>query len=212
MKPFVSVIIPTYNSAQFICDAVDSVLAQTYKNVEIIVVDDGSTDRTANFLKNYPNHLIYRYQANQGVSSARNLGVRMARGQRVAFLDSDDLWLPKKLETQVRFFSRNPEAVICQTEEIWIRNGRRVNPQNKHRKFPETSSSFLLLCLVSLGVMIEDLFNQRAVLMNHRPANYDLCRISSHSYLFIDLHGSQTGGHRISFRPPALDRYRIQAC
>ncbi len=127
----------------------------------MIVVDDGSTDGTAQVLKKYPNHLIYQYQANQGVSSARNLGLQMARGKWVAFLDSDDLWLPKKLETQVRFFSQNPEAVICQTEEIWIRNGRRVNPQKKHRKFSgDIFAPSLLLCLVSpSAVMIQrDLF------------------------------------------------------
>jgi glycosyltransferase involved in cell wall biosynthesis len=219
--PAISVVIPTYNRADFLLEAVESVYQQTFRDFELIVVDDGSTDGTANFLKNYPNHLIYRYQANQGVSSARNLGVRMARGQWVAFLDSDDLWLPKKLETQARFFSQNPEAVICQTEEIWIRNGRRVNPQKKHRKFSgDIFGPSLLLCLVSpSAVMIErDLFNQEGGFDESLPAceDYDLwLRISSRCPIhLIDLPlVVKRGGHpdQLSRATPALDRYRIQA-
>ena len=219
--PLISVIIPTYNRAAFLPQAVESVYQQTFQDFELIVIDDGSTDGTAQVLKKYQNHLIYRYQANQGVSSARNLGLRMARGKWVAFLDSDDLWLPKKLETQVRFFSQNPEAVICQTEEIWVRNGRRVNPQKKHRKFSgDIFAPSLLLCLVSpSAVMIQrDLFNQEDGFDETLPAceDYDLwLRISSRFPIYlIDLPlVVKRGGHpdQLSRATPALDRYRIQA-
>ncbi len=219
--PLISVIIPTYNRAAFVLEAVESVYRQTFQDFELIVVDDGSTDGTSKVLKNYQNHLIYRYQANQGVSSARNLGLQMARGKWVAFLDSDDLWLPKKLETQIRFFSQNPEAVICQTEEIWIRNGRRVNPQKKHRKFSgDIFAPSLLLCIVSpSAVMIQrDLFNQEDGFDETLPAceDYDLwLRISSRFPVYlIDLPlVVKRGGHpdQLSRATPSLDRYRIQA-
>lgn len=97
----VSVIIPTYNRAHCITDAVESVLNQTYKNYEIIVVDDGSTDGTQNLLNLYLSKIKYIYQKNSGVSSARNKGIREAKGEYIAFLDSDDYWEPYKLELQV---------------------------------------------------------------------------------------------------------------
>lgn len=219
--PMVSVIIPTYNRAVFLLEAVESVYQQTFQDFELIVVDDGSTDETAKALKRYEDRLLYRHQDNQGVSAARNLGLQMARGKWVAFLDSDDLWLPEKLETQTGFFSQNPEAVICQTEEIWIRNGRRVNPQKKHRKFSgNIFAPSLLLCLVSpSAVMIQrDLFDQVGYFDETLPAceDYDLwLRISSqfHVYLIDQPLTIKRGGHadQLSRTIPALDRFRIQA-
>ncbi len=103
----VSVIIPTYNSAAYIAEAVESVLAQTYPNIEIIVVDDGSTDDTATVIAPYRSSVIYINQANRGVSAARNIGMRQARGQLIAFLDADDIWMPGKLERQVKFLARH---------------------------------------------------------------------------------------------------------
>jgi glycosyltransferase involved in cell wall biosynthesis len=98
----VSVIIPTYNRCEYVTRAIDSVLAQTYKNYEIIVVDDGSTDDTAKVLeKRYKGKISYIYQKNQGPSAARNKGLRAALYDLVAFLDSDDFWLPRKLEYQI---------------------------------------------------------------------------------------------------------------
>jgi glycosyltransferase involved in cell wall biosynthesis len=97
----VSVVIPTYNRAKFVTEAIDSVCAQTYRNFEVIVVDDGSTDDTHDVLRRYGDRIRYVYQRNAGCSSARNTGVREARGQWVAFLDSDDTWLPDKLAVQM---------------------------------------------------------------------------------------------------------------
>jgi len=107
MNPIVSVIIPTYNTAQYICESIDSVLSQSYKDYEIIVVDDGSTDNTKEFLKPYMGQIRYIFQENRGRAGARNTGIRTARGKYIAFLDSDDLWTPGKLEKQVEIMQGN---------------------------------------------------------------------------------------------------------
>jgi len=113
--PKVSVIIPTYNCAQYICDAVDSVLAQTYRDFELIVVDDGSTDNTRELLLGYGDQLQYIYQENKDITGARNTGIENSDGQYLAFLDADDMWLPNKLDRQVRLLDDAPEVglVYC---------------------------------------------------------------------------------------------------
>lgn len=100
----VSVIIPTYNYSSFIAAAVDSVLAQTFPAVEVIIVDDGSTDNTKDILSRYGDRIKYVFQENKGVSAARNAGVKNSTGNLIAFLDADDIWLPEKLEKQVECF------------------------------------------------------------------------------------------------------------
>ncbi|MGK7876190.1 MAG: glycosyltransferase family 2 protein [Xenococcaceae cyanobacterium] len=118
--PKVSVIIPTYNRSHFIKDAVDSVLAQTYQDFELIVVDDGSTDGTQEVLADYRERLKYIYQENQGRSVARNLGAKNAKGKYIAFLDSDDMWTPMKLERQLQVLETNPKIALvhCFTSGI----------------------------------------------------------------------------------------------
>jgi len=101
--PKVSVVIPTYNCAQYIAEAIESVLNQTYKDFEIIVIDDGSTDNTQEIIKPYLNKIKYIYQQNSGPSAARNRGIKEANGEYIAFLDADDIWLPQKLELQIKF-------------------------------------------------------------------------------------------------------------
>lgn len=108
----VSVVIPCYNSALYIDEAIRSVLAQTYQNVETIVVDDGSTDDTKAVLIPYLDRVTYIHQENRGVSAARNLGVHHAKGQLIAFLDADDIWMPNKLEKQVEFLQKRPEVSL----------------------------------------------------------------------------------------------------
>lgn len=103
----VSVIIPTYNRARYIREAVDSVLAQTYNNTEIIVVDDGSTDNTKEILNHYGSKIRYIYQKNSGPSASRNKGIKQSNGEVIAFLDSDDIWLPEKLELQVKLIQQS---------------------------------------------------------------------------------------------------------
>jgi glycosyltransferase involved in cell wall biosynthesis len=112
----VSVIIPTYNRAHLIGETVESALAQTYKHLEILVVDDGSTDNTQEILQPYKDHIRYFYQENRGVSAARNVGLRNAQGRYIAFLDSDDLWLHEKTERQLQFFADHPECGLIYTD------------------------------------------------------------------------------------------------
>lgn len=114
MNPLISVIIPTYNRARMIKRAVESVLAQSYKNFEIIVVDDGSTDGTKEALSEYINkgEIKYILQNNAGPGVARNNGIQKARGELVAFLDSDDEWMPDKLEKQVKVFQQKGDDII----------------------------------------------------------------------------------------------------
>ena len=114
----ISIIIPTYNSAQYICEAIESVLNQTYKDFEIIVVDDGSTDNTKEVIKPYLNKIKYIYQQNSGPSAARNRGIKEAKGEYIAFLDADDIWLPQKLELQIKFMEKEKEVGLIFSDMI----------------------------------------------------------------------------------------------
>ncbi len=116
--PLVSIIIPTYNMRQWIGEAIDSALAQTYPHCEIIVVDDGSTDGTGNWIQErYGDRVLYRWQPHRGVARARNHGLSLAHGDYIQFLDADDLLRPEKIAMQVHFLEQHPEyaVVYCQT-------------------------------------------------------------------------------------------------
>lgn len=148
--PLFSVIIPTHNRAWCLGRAIDSVLAQDFADFELIVVDDGSNDQTPALLMGYGDRLSVIRQDNRGVSAARNAGIRAASGELIAFLDSDDQWLASKLSVQAAFFQDNPEAMICQTQETWVRNGVRVNPGRRHlKRAGDIFTDSLALCLVS---------------------------------------------------------------
>lgn len=133
MNDLISVIIPTFNRSSVLVRAVHSVLNQTYKNFELIIVDDGSTDDTEKILAPFAD-VRYIKTKNAGVSSARNRGVDLARGKWLAFLDSDDEWLPQKLQAQMDFFSQHPHLSIVYNDEIWVRNNVRVNKKVRHQK------------------------------------------------------------------------------
>jgi glycosyltransferase involved in cell wall biosynthesis len=113
-RGLVSVILPTHNRERYLAAALDSALGQEYRPVEVIVVDDGSTDGTAQIVRSYAG-VRYLYQPNQGAAAARNVGVAVSRGEILAFLDSDDLWMPEKLRLQVRFLAGNPDIGYCLT-------------------------------------------------------------------------------------------------
>jgi glycosyltransferase involved in cell wall biosynthesis len=105
--PLVSVVTPTYNSGNFIAQAIQSVLEQTYQHHEVIVIDDGSTDETKDVLRGFNSYIKYLYQENRGPSAARNAGIRAARGKYICFLDADDLWVANKLEVQLAFMEHH---------------------------------------------------------------------------------------------------------
>ena len=216
----ISVIIPTFNRAWTLKRAVDSALAQDYPHREIIVVDDGSTDGTRDLLAGYRDKIRVLVQENKGVSAARNLGIQESRGSFIALLDSDDAWETNKLSCQAAFFQSKPGAMICQTEEIWIRNGKRVNPKKKHKK--PSGMIFepsLKLCLVSpSAVMIrKQLFGQKGMFNEGFPVceDYDLWLRISHDtpvYLIDTPLTVKTGGHGDQLSAAhSQDKYRIQS-
>jgi glycosyltransferase involved in cell wall biosynthesis len=136
-KPLISVIIPSYNSARFVLQAVQSALAQTYSPVEVIVVDDGSTDDTRERLVPWDGRIRYVYQSNGGLSKARNRGIKEARGDLIAFLDADDQWLPEKLDKQWERLRANPEAPLIHTDlyRLYEPVGERVYKYRDRERF-----------------------------------------------------------------------------
>ena len=217
----ISVIIPTHNRARLLARALRSVLDQTLKPREVIVVDDGSDDHTRELVsENYP-ECRYLSQSNRGVSSARNRGIAEATGEWLAFLDSDDEWLPGKLAAQRDALEQAPDRRICHTEEIWVRNGRRVNPMKKHAK--EGGRIFLHclpLCVISPSSVLihRSLFDEVGTFDETLPAceDYDLwLRICArHPVAFV--HQPQIvkyGGHadQLSRRHWGMDRFRVRA-
>ena len=221
MFPRVSVIIPTYNRWPMVGEAVESVLEQTCANIELIVVDDGSTDDTVARLGTYGTRLRVISQERKGVSAARNTGARAARGALLAFLDSDDLWCAGKLDRQTRFMELHPEIFISQTEEIWIRHGVRVNPRAIHRK-PAGDIFFpsLKLCLVSPSAVMlrRALFDASGGFDEALPVceDYDLWLRIAIDYqvaLIPEPLVIKRGGHadQLSHSLWGMDRYRVAA-
>jgi len=221
MLPLISVIIPTYNRKHCLGRALDSVLAQCYPCLEIIVVDDGSSDGSAAFVElHYPQVKLIQ-QAQAGVSAARNCGIAVAQGEWLAFLDSDDAWQPNKISTQMAALIQAGDYKICHTDEIWIRNGRRVNPMNKHQKQGGwVFIANLKLCLISPSsvVLHSSLMLQLGNFDESLPAceDYDLwLRVTAH-YPVLYLDEALTlkyGGHadQLSKRYWGMDRFRIRA-
>ncbi len=121
MKPFVSCIVPVFNGERYLAEALDSILAQTWRPLEVIVVDDGSTDGTAHIAAGYGAEVSYIHQANAGPAAARNRGLDAARGEFIAFLDADDLWHKEKLARQMARFEARPELDLCSAhmENFW---------------------------------------------------------------------------------------------
>lgn len=217
----VSVVIPTHDRAETVSRAVESVLEQTYAQSEVIVVDDGSTDDTRAALERFGDRIRSVYQPNRGVSAARNAGVAVSRGEWIAFLDSDDVWLPNKLATQVAFHESHPEIPISQTGEIWIRNGVRVNPCRHHAKpRGDIFCPSLERCLVSpSAVMMRRTLYEELGGFDEEMAvceDYDLwLRIGRcHSFGLIEEPLMvKYGGHddQLSRRYWGMDRFRVRS-
>ncbi len=120
--PSISCIVPVFNGERYLSEALDSIFAQVYRPLEVIVVNDGSTDGTARVLAGYKHRLLYLEQADKGPAASRNLGVSTARGEFVAFLDQDDLWHPQKLARQIARFEARPELDLCiaHVQMFWV--------------------------------------------------------------------------------------------
>ncbi len=129
----ISVVIPTYNRYELLKRALNSVYSQNYLPKEVIVIDDGSTDNTKKIIQDFPN-IIYIYQENKGVSSARNTGIKHSTCKWISFLDSDDEWCEDKLSLHVEFHKNNPNILMSYTDEKWIRDGVEVKIPKKFRK------------------------------------------------------------------------------
>ena len=137
-KPLVSVMMPTYNNAKYIKQAIESIYAQNYENIEIIVIDDGSTDDTKEIVKQYKD-IKYFYIEHKGISFARNVALEKSKGEYIAFLDSDDYWLPEKLNTQIQYFKENSdcEIVFTKYENFFEDEKLKTNKRAMHEKIME---------------------------------------------------------------------------
>ncbi|MCK4494462.1 MAG: glycosyltransferase family 2 protein [Methylococcales bacterium] len=215
-----SVIIPTFNRVDRLEHALNSVYNQTLLPDEVIVVDDGSSDHSAEMVSHKFPSVFLIQQPNQGVSIARNTAIKQASGEWLAFLDSDDQWLPNKLSEQITALE-NTDYKICHTEEIWIRNGVRVNQKHKHKKTGGwIFERCLPLCAMSPSSILihRDVFKTIGTFDPDFPAceDYELwLRITAnYPVLFIDTPQiKKYGGHddQLSQKYWGMDRFRIKA-
>ena len=218
----VSVIIPTLNRINTLQRAIDSVIAQSFKSIEIIVVDNGSSDGSVNMLKkNYPTvKLIHEHKS--GVSASRNKGIMYAKNTWIAFLDSDDAWDQKKLEKQINLLHNSHDKYrLIHTNEIWIRNGKKINQMKKHQKFGGyIFNECLALCCISPSSVLIDrsIFDDMGLFNENLPVceDYDMwLRIcSKEAVLFIDEKLTfKYGGHKdqLSKSYWGMDRFRVNS-
>ncbi len=224
----ISIIIPTYNRAPVLREAIHSVFNQDYfqgsepgKTYELIIVDDGSTDDTEQLAEDFGDRLYYVRQQNRGVSAARNVGIDLAKGEYIAFLDSDDLWKREKLSVQMSLMEALPRTKLCYTDEILMRMGVFVNPKNRHRKYSGwIFDKVLPLCLLSLSSALfrREVFDEVGCFDESLPAceDYDLGIRLAHRYPihFIDSFLiTKRGGHadQLSKKYWGMDRFRVKA-
>lgn len=217
----ISVVIPTYNRCELLRRALLSVFSQSLLPAEVIVIDDGSNDNTKVMIhKEFP-EVRYHRQENFGVSSARNLGIQKATGDWIAFLDSDDEWLPEKLFRQTEALSVQSGYKICHTEELWIRNGVRVNPAKQYAKCGGwIFSQCLPLCAMSPSTVLihRSVFNDIGLFDTSLPAceDYDMWLRITAKYPVLMIAEPQIkkyGGHedQLSQQHWGMDRFRITA-
>ncbi len=217
----ISVVIPSYNRLPVLISAIESVLAQSSPVDEIIVVDDGSTDDTASQINTLYPQVNYIYQQNSGVSAARNYGICQAQHSWIALLDSDDSWLPDKIEKVRTAQQQQPDFSLFHSDEIWIRNGVRVNAMNKHQKSGGwIFRQCLPMCVISPSavVMKRELFDDVGLFDESLPAceDYDLWLRICHQYPVYHIDKpliTKYGGHedQLSRRYWGMDRFRIRA-
>lgn len=161
--PLISCIVPVFNGERYLREALDSIFAQTYGTLEILVADDGSTDGTPGIVAAFGDRLRYLRQDNQGPAAARNLGIRSATGEFIAFLDADDLWHPEKLERQMARFRARPELDYCVTycQNFWIPELKAEAERYRNHRISQPMPGFVTGTLVVRRGMFElvGLFN-----------------------------------------------------
>ena len=220
--PQVTVILPTWNRAKWLKTSIESVLSQTFQDFELIVVDDASTDSTEEILESYSGKIRTIFlPENLGVSAARNTAIVQSDSKWIAFLDSDDYWHAEKLEKQIKQTRLCPEYQIHFTDEIWIRNGIRVNPKNKHRKREGwIFKPSLALCLMAPStVMLQrELLERHGMFDDALPVceDYDLwLRLTAYHpvVLLNEKMMTRHGGHsdQLSRKQWGIDRFRVQS-
>jgi len=223
MKTLVSVIIPTYNRAEFLKIAIESVLNQTFKEFELLIIDDGSTDNTKDIVNSFNDEKIryIHYTENQGPSYARNIGIKNSQSNFIAFLDSDDSWKKEKLEIQYKTMMENPEYLLSHTEEIWYKDGRILNPKKIHKKqHGDVFRQSLRLCAISMSTVmvrrklfeIVGLFDEKLIVCE----DYDMwLRVTARFPVFLipEYLTIKQGGHKdqLSQRFVGMDKFRIYA-
>lgn len=216
----ISVVIPTYNRYEFLKRVLASVYAQSYKASEVIVVDDGSTDNTSEIKKDFP-YIKYIYQNNNGVSSARNLGIQKASCEWIAFLDSDDEWHLQKLEEQVLFHKSNPDILMSYTDEKWIRDAKEINVPKKFQKYGgDIFERCLSHCIIapSASIIHKKLFDKVGLFDEELEVceDYDLwLRVAlEHRIGLVDKKLIiKYAGHddQLSFKHWGMDRFRVKS-
>ena len=217
----VTVIIPTFNRGYCLAESIQSVLDQSFTDFDLIVVDDGSTDNTPELLRHFTDIQQIRLEENCGVSYARNQGIAQAKGEWIAFLDSDDLWKKNKLSTQMKWLESHPEYKAVYTDEIWIRNGVRVNAMNKHRKYSGDIFRYCLpLCIVSPSSVLlhTELLREVGGFDESMPVceDYDLWLRIAKRFPFHFIEEKlivKRGGHedQLSRKFWGMDRWRVHA-
>jgi glycosyltransferase involved in cell wall biosynthesis len=220
--PFFSVIIPNYNRKEYFKRAIDSVFSQKFQNFEVIVVDDGSDAETKAFLENIlktQKNTKCFFQKNKGVSAARNFGVSKASSDWICFLDSDDWWDPEKLLCQKKFILENPQYLIFQTREVWIKKGLKVVIPKKHQKVKgDIFARSLQQCFITPSTVCL----HKSLFSKNSGFDEDLLACEDYDFWMRITAGHQVGliekdlakrfeGHpcQLSHLYPAMDRFRI---
>ena len=217
----ISVVIPSYNRREFLKRSIDSAINQTKKPLEIIVVDDGSTDGTETMIKSDYDFVKFIKQKNKGVSAARNIGIKVSIGEWICFLDSDDEWKKDKLEKQINAMKSNPGYKFFHSNEIWIKNGLRINQKKKHKKYGgDIFDKCLDMCRISpSSVMIDKTvfdevgnFNENLVVCEDYELWLRIC--DKYRVFFIDEPLIiKYGGHQgqLSYSIKSIENHRIKA-
>jgi len=217
----ISVVIPSYNRKELIKRSINSVNNQTIKPFEIIVVDDGSFDGTEEMIKRNYDFIKFIKQKNKGVSAARNFGIKVSSGEWICFLDSDDEWKNDKLEKQIIAMKSNPGYKFFHSNEIWVKNGKRINQKKKHKKYGgDIFDKCLDMCRISPSSVLIDktifddvgIFNENLVICEDYELWLRIC--DKYNVFFINEPLIiKYGGHQgqLSYSVDSIEYHRIKA-